>query len=382
MARVVQQHARTALRRTPLAQQQLFAKQRLFSSSDDDGEVLRKTPLHALSAELGATTTGFGGWDMPLYYEQGIMKEHVQCRSSAGLFDVSHMLGIKIVGADRAAFAESIMPADVQNLPSGSGALTFLPNESGGIIDDCIVTNAGDHLYLVINAGHEDKDIPHMRAHLAAFAGDADIEECHGRGILALQGPKSAEVLSRLTSGVDFSTFQFMTGRPLAVNGADCYVTRSGYTGEDGFEIACEGTDAESVARAILDHDEVGPIGLGARDSLRLEAGLCLYGNDIDDDTDPVAAALLWTIPKARRLPGAFVGSDRILSLIADKSQVTKKRVGFTNKGIYRRSTCDVRRSTSAWLPAWLAGWLAGWLLHDPHRPFVIGLAVSCSKSR
>ena len=271
---------------------------------------------------------------MPLYYSKlGIMKEHVHCRNAAGLFDVSHMLGLKITGPDRAKFAETIMPANVQELPAGTGALTFLPNEAGGIIDDCIVTNAGDHLYLVINAGHEDKDLPHMRTQLAKFAGDADIQECTGNGILALQGPQAVHVLARLTQEVDFSSFQFMTGRPLEVNGVECYVTRSGYTGEDGFEIACAGSDAESLARAILAEDEVEPIGLAARDSLRLEAGLCLYGNDIDDETDPVAAALLWTIPKARRVPDGFVGSDKILEKIADKSLVEQKRVGFTAKG-------------------------------------------------
>ena len=322
-----------ALRKAPKVR---FSEFRRFFSDDS----LRKTPLHSLNAELGAKTTGFGGWDMPLHYNLGIMKEHLHCRSAAGLFDVSHMLGIKITGADRAAFAETIMPADVQNLPSGTGALTFLPNSDGGIIDDCIVTNAGDHLYLVINAGHEDKDIPHMREHLEQFSGDAAIEECHGRGILALQGPKAVDVLARLTDEVDFSTFKFMTGRPLKVNGADCYVTRSGYTGEDGFEIACEGADAESVARALLENEEVEPIGLGARDSLRLEAGLCLYGNDIDDTTDPVSAVLLWTIPKSRRTPGSFVGSDKILEKIGDRSLVTKKRVGFTNKGALLLTLC------------------------------------------
>lgn len=333
--------ARTLARKGP---QPNFARAAVAARRWFSDETLRKTPLHALNAELGANTTGFGGWDMPLYYELGIMKEHVHCRENAGLFDVSHMLGIKISGGDRAAFAETIMPADVQNLPAGSGALTFLPNENGGIIDDCIVTNAGDHLYLVINAGHEDKDIPHMRAHLEKFNGDVQIEECHGRGILALQGPKSAEVLARLTESVDFSDFQFMTGRPLKVNGAECYVTRSGYTGEDGFEIACEGADAEALARAILANEEVQPIGLGARDSLRLEAGLCLYGNDIDDNTDPVSAALLWTIPKSRRSPGGFVGSDPILAKIADRSLVTKKRVGFVNKGSWNQcKECGMR---------------------------------------
>jgi aminomethyltransferase len=304
--------------------------------SNDSGGELRKTPLHALNAKLGAKTTGFGGWDMPLHFEMGILKEHLHCRSSAGLFDVSHMLGLKIHGADRAAFAESVVPADVRNLAQGAGALTFLPNDQGGIIDDCIVTNAGDHLYLVINAGHETKDIPHLRKHLARFNGDVSIEECHGKGILALQGPKAVDVLRRVSgpaAAVDFNAFQFMTGRTLKLLGADCFVTRSGYTGEDGFEIACPAADAVPLAEALLSYKEVAPIGLGARDSLRLEAGLCLYGNDIDDNTDPVSAGLLWTIPKSRRTPGGFVGSEPILAKIADPSLVTKKRVGFVAKG-------------------------------------------------
>ena len=278
---------------------------------------------------MDAFTTGFGGWDMPLYYADGIMKEHLHCRAAAGLFDVSHMLGVKITGADRVAFAESITPADVAALGDGQGSLTSLPNADGGLIDDCIITNAGDHLYLVINAGHEEKDLPHMQAQLDAFDGDATFETLPGRGMLALQGPAAADVLARHVEGLDLAGFGFMTGRNLTVAGADCFVTRSGYTGEDGFEIACAGADADALARALLAEDEVKPVGLGARDSLRLEAGLCLYGNDIDDNTTPLEAGLLWTIGKRRRKEGGFVGAEPILAQIKDKSLVTRKRVGL-----------------------------------------------------
>jgi aminomethyltransferase len=276
--------------------------------------------------------TGFGGWDMPLYYEDGIMKEHLHCRAEAGLFDVSHMLGVKITGADRVAFAEKITPAGVQELEEGQGALTSLPNENGGLIDDCIITNAGDHLFLVINAGHEEKDLPHMRSVLESSGLDADFAPQEGKGILALQGPKAVDVMARLTDGVNFQEFKFMTGRNMAVNGVDCFVTRSGYTGEDGFELSCAGGDAEALAEALLSQGEVEPVGLGARDSLRLEAGLCLYGNDIDDSTTPMEAGLLWTINKRRRAEGGFVGSDVILQQIKDKSH-KRKKVGIVLSG-------------------------------------------------
>lgn len=320
--------ARTTARTTVAAPLMVpfMASFRRFSDS-----TLRRTPLYNLHIENGASTTGFGGWDMPLYYKDGIMKEHVQCRTSAGLFDVSHMVPVRITGADRVAFAERVMVADVANLPSMMGCLTSIPNENGGLIDDCIITNAGDHLYLVINAGHEDKDLPHMQKYAAEF-GDVQIEPLTGRGLLALQGPKAAAVLGSMTD-VDLTQMAFMSAKSMKVNGVDCFVTRSGYTGEDGFEIMCAGADADGLARALLAKEEVFPIGLGARDSLRLEAGLCLYGNDIDDDTSPVEGVLLWTISKKRRADANFVGADKILAQIADKKLVTRKRVGFVNKG-------------------------------------------------
>lgn len=295
------------------------------------GEALRKTPLWDLHKEHGAKTTEFGGWDMPLNYTAGGMKEHIHCRSAAGLFDVSHMVPIRIHGKDRVKFAERILPADVESLPEGMGCLSSIPNEQGGLIDDLIITNAGDHLYMVINAGHEDKDIPHMRKYLGEF-GDVSIEPLEGRGILALQGPKAAEALGKLCDA-DMSSWQFMTARNLTVNGVDCFVSRSGYTGEDGFEIMCDGADSVGLTEALLANSDVQLTGLGARDSLRLEAGLCLYGNDLDDTTSPSEAVLLWTIPKRRRADGGFVGAERILGEIADKKLVQRKRAGFVNQG-------------------------------------------------
>jgi aminomethyltransferase len=263
---------RTAIRATTSTAGPIF--RRAFST-----EILRKTPLHSLHVENGAKMTGFGGWDMPLYYKEGIMKEHLWCREHAGLFDVSHMLGIKITGDDRVKFAERVLPAGVEELQVGEGCLTSIPNENGGLIDDCIVTNAGDHIFLVINAGHEEKDIPHMQAVLDDFDGNAALEPQTGNGILALQGPKAIDVIMDVVDDeVDWNNFKFMTGRNLKVSGIDCFVTRSGYTGEDGFELSCAGSDALALSAALTNNCTVKLIGLGARDSLRLEAGLCLYG--------------------------------------------------------------------------------------------------------
>jgi len=297
---------------------------------------LRKTPLHPIHTALGAKMAAFGGWDMPIQYPEGIMKSHLHTREKAGLFDVSHMLGVVVRGADRVAFMESLCVADLKALPDGMGTLSVITNADGGIIDDCIVTNAGDHLYMVINAGHEDKDLPHMQEHLKDFVakgGDASVETLPDNGILALQGPAAAKVLQTLTP-TDLSQVSFMSAMPMEVAGLDCFVARSGYTGEDGFEIAVpQGSAAQhgsvTVWEALMAHEDVKPIGLGARDSLRLEAGLCLYGNDLDDTTSPVEGTLLWVIAKRRRAePGSFVGSERILRELQDKS-ASRKRAGF-----------------------------------------------------
>jgi aminomethyltransferase len=302
---------------------------------------LRRTPLYDSHTALGGKMVPFGGWEMPVQYDKtekgSILKSHMHTRESVGIFDVSHMLGVMIRGADRVEFMEKMCVADLQNLPAGMGSLSLLPNKDGGVIDDCIVTNAGDHLYMVINAGHEDKDLPHLASHLAEFVKsgkDASMETLPHNGLVAVQGPKAAEVLQRMVEpGVVLSEMKFMAAATMTVNGAECFVTRSGYTGEDGFEIgvppgAGGAHNVVSLWETLLAQPEVEAVGLGARDSLRLEAGLCLYGNDLDDTTSPAEGTLLWVVAKCRRTPGGFVGSERILSEIANKS-ATRKRCGF-----------------------------------------------------
>jgi len=292
---------------------------------------LRKTCLYDLHVELGASTAEFGGWDMPIKYPLGIMKEHLHCRAEAGLFDVSHMVPVRVTGKDRARFMERITVADVQNMPEGLGSLSLITNDQGGVIDDCIVTNAGDHIYMVINAGHEDKDLPHIEKHMNEFDGEVALEKV-GCGLLALQGPSAAKVLAKF-AGDEVTKMGFMTGRKIDVAGVPCFVTRSGYTGEDGYELGIPIDETDAIARKLLAEPEVEIIGLGARDSLRLEAGLCLYGNDLDDTTTPSEGNLLWTIPKSRRADGGFVGAETILGQIADKKLVKRKRVGFVGSG-------------------------------------------------
>ena len=324
-----------ALRRTP-------ALRTLATAS---GKALRKTPLHESHVALGGKMVEFGGWDMPVQYPAGIVKSHEHTRKAAGLFDVSHMLGVVLRGADRVEFMEKLCTADIKALPDGMGSLTVITNESGGVIDDCIVTNAGDHLYMVINAGHEEIDLPHIKKHMDAFVkagGDVSLETLTDNGILALQGPKAAEVLQGLVSE-DLSQMSFMYAKPMEVAGVgECFVARSGYTGEDGFEIAVPKGDGPkhnvvTLWESLLANPDVMPVGLGARDSLRLEAGLCLYGNDLDETTSPAEGTLFWVVAKSRRTPGAFVGSDRILEEIANKS-AKRKRAGFVIEGAPARA--------------------------------------------
>lgn len=284
----------------------------------------------------------FGGWEMPVIYagaEGGIVHTHLHTRKSAGLFDVSHMVPLRIHGKDRAAFMEKVVVGDIQELPANMGTLSLITNDKGGLIDDCIVTNAGDHIYMVINAGHESKDLPHMEAIMADFkakGGDVSYEVVEGGGLLALQGPKAVTVMARLCPDVDFSKIKFMSGHWMKVAGYDCFVTRSGYTGEDGFEMGVKKADTLALASLLLEQPEILPVGLGARDSLRLEAGLCLYGNDLDDTTTPAEGGLVWTIGARRKKEGGFTGSDIILKQIANKS-VARKRVGFTSEGASAR---------------------------------------------
>lgn len=280
----------------------------------------------------------FGGWDMPVIYggpEGGIVHTHMHTRKSAGLFDVSHMVPVKIHGKDRAAFMERVVVGDIKELPANMGTLSLITNEKGGLVDDCIVTNAGDFIYLVINAGHENKDLPHMDKILADFkakGGDASYEVIENGGLLALQGPRAVTVMSRLCPDVDFNKIKFMSGHKMKVAGFECFVTRSGYTGEDGFEMGVKQADTVALASLLLEQSEVLPVGLGARDSLRLEAGLCLYGNDLDDTTTPAEAGLVWTIGARRKKEGGFTGADIILKQIAEK-KVSRKRIGFVSEG-------------------------------------------------
>jgi aminomethyltransferase len=261
---------------------------------------LLRTPLHNLHLGLGAKMVAFAGYDMPVQYA-GIIAEHLHTRSAASLFDVSHMGQVRLDGADAARALETLVPGDITGLKPNRMRYTLFLNERGGILDDLMVTNAGDHLHLVVNASRKRDDIAHLERHLARVTPLPD------RALLALQGPAAAAVLERLAPGAD--ALPFMAAAAMSVGGVAAFVTRSGYTGEDGFEISVAGSDAEPLARKILAEPEVKPAGLGARDTLRLEAGLCLYGHDIDETTTPIEAALGWTISARRRREGGYPGA-------------------------------------------------------------------------
>jgi aminomethyltransferase len=287
----------------------------------------RLTPLHDLHLELGAKMTPFAGWQMPVQYPAGIKQEHLHCRSQAALFDVSHMAQIRLHGPQADTALESLTPTDVQGLPLNTQryALFTLPN--GGILDDFMVTRYDDFLYLVVNAACRDQDLAHLRQ---ALQGQVEVEEIGDRALLALQGPLAEQALARIFP--DIQAMVFMDSRRLPYQGAECYVSRSGYTGEDGFEISVPQDSALSLARELLAQPEVQPAGLGARDSLRLEAGLCLYGHDIDRNTTPIEAALGWSIGAARRRggerTGGFPGEQIILEQLHEKTH-KRLRVGL-----------------------------------------------------
>ena len=289
-------------------------------------DTLLRTPLYALHQELGAKFVPFAGYAMPVQFKAGVLAEHLHCRAEAGLFDVSHMGQLRLTGADPAAALEILVPGEIQALKPGRTRYTLLTNDSGGIIDDLMVTNRGDHLFLVVNAATKETDIAHLRLGLA---GRAEVETLERRALLALQGPAAASVMWRLAP--DLATMPFMSAREAVLDGIDCLLTRSGYTGEDGWEISVEGADAERLARRLLAEKEVAPIGLGARDSLRLEAGLCLYGHDIDETTTPIEAGLDWAIGKRRRAEGGFPGADVIQEQL-EKGPL-RRRVGLLPDG-------------------------------------------------
>ncbi len=282
----------------------------------------RKTPLYDLHIALGAKMVDFAGWSMPVNYPAGLMAEHAQCREKAALFDVSHMGQVELRGSDVAAKFETLVPAAVTTLGEGKARYTFFTNADGGILDDLIVTNAGDHLFVVVNASMRDQDLAILRGL------DIEVRELD-RALIAIQGPAADEVLAQHVPIV--TNLTFMQSMEAELLGADVRISRLGYTGEDGFEISLPTNRAVEITEALLQHDDLEPAGLGARDSLRLEAGLCLYGNDIDPTTSPIEAQLGWAIQKRRREEGGFPGADRILRELADGP--TRKLVGIRPDG-------------------------------------------------
>ncbi len=317
---------------------------------------LLQTPLHALHLELGARMVPFAGYAMPVQYPTGLMAEHLHTRQAAGLFDVSHMGQLRLAGPGAAAALESLMPVDVIDLAVGRQRYGLLLDDAGGILDDLMFVKRGDDtsdagppqgasapsggsdphavgergsdIFVIVNGACKAADITHLQARIGARCEIVPMPE---RALLALQGPQAAAALQRLVPGVE--KLVFMTGAAFDWNGADLFITRSGYTGEDGFELSVPGERAEALARALLAQPEVKPVGLGARNSLRLEAGLCLYGNDIDATTTPVEAALTWAIQKVRRTGGAraggFPGADKVLAQLDDPARVARRRVGL-----------------------------------------------------
>lgn len=289
-------------------------------------EIIAKTALYDLHQQLGAKLVPFAGFMMPVSYPMGVLKEHLHTRTQAGLFDVSHMGQIKLVGADAKKALETLVPVDIVGLTPGQQRYAFFTNEAGGILEDLMVANAGDFLFLVVNAACKTQDIAHLKAHLSKRC---EIVELTERSLLALQGPMAVTVLKRFAPSC--AEMVFMAFKTVSIEGIECFVTRSGYTGEDGFELSIPTDKVEQLARLLLSQPEVAPIGLGARDSLRLEAGLCLYGHDLTQETSPVEASLLWAISKARRAggerAGGFLGAETVLAQITHG--VTKKRVGL-----------------------------------------------------
>ncbi|GJQ12753.1 hypothetical protein GpartN1_g4544.t1 [Galdieria partita] len=294
---------------------------------------LKKTALYDTHLKYGAKMTEFCGYEMPLQYTDGIRDNHLFVRKSAGLFDVSHMGQVRIYGRHRVSFLERLVVGDIAALPPYHAVLSLLTNEQGGIIDDTIVTNMGDHINMVINACCRDKDISHLQyyAEQARNKGEEVIIELQEhRGLVALQGPHAMKVLSKHVTE-DLTELQFMNARVMWVDDVECLVSRCGYTGEDGFEISVPNDSIPKIFDSLCDSSMVRPSGLGARDSLRLEAGLCLYGQDIDDRTTPVEASLSWTIAKSRRESGGFLGDKVILKQL--KEGVERRRVGFILQG-------------------------------------------------
>ncbi|KAJ0984468.1 hypothetical protein J5N97_002824 [Dioscorea zingiberensis] len=309
-----------------LSQSHNHRKHRCFAAAAGE---LKKTVLHDFHAENGGKMVPFAGWSMPLQYKDSIIDSTLNCRENGSLFDVSHMCGLSLMGKDCVPFLESLVIADVAGLKPGTGSLTVFTNEQGGSIDDSVITKVTDDLiYLVVNAGCRDKDLAHIGSRMEGFkakGGDVSWHIHDERSLLALQGPLAAPVLQLLTKD-DLSKLYFGEFRKLDINGSHCFLTRTGYTGEDGFEISVPSENAVDLAKAILEKSEgkVKLAGLGARDILRLEAGLCLYGNDMDEHVSPVEAGLTWAIGKRRRAEGGFPGANIILKQIEDGPKIRR----------------------------------------------------------
>ena len=289
---------------------------------------LSRTPLYDLHVELGAKMVPFAGYSMPVQYAAGVLKEHLHTRAKAGLFDVSHMGQFRLYGGAADLALEQLVPVDIAGLKPLQQRYALFTSDTGGILDDLMVTRLADSLLIIVNAACKKADEAHLRKHLGT---GCVLETRSADALLALQGPGAVDVMQRFAPDLDFSRFVFMQAKIAKLAGVDAVITRSGYTGEDGFEISVAGKDAQKLARTLLADPAVAPIGLGARDSLRLEAGLCLYGHDIDTETSPIEASLTWALSKVRRAdgerPAGYLGSDVILRQL--KEGVTRKRVGL-----------------------------------------------------
>ena len=302
------------------------------SHSSESPVALLRTPLFDLHVSLGARMVPFAGYAMPVQYPLGVMKEHLHTRAHAGLFDVSHMGQLELHGADAASALETLVPVDVIGINAGKQRYALFTNDAGGILDDLMIFNTGSYLHVVVNAACKAQDIAHLQKHIG---GRCEIRVRDDLALLALQGP-GAEAALRAVAVNDVPQ-TFMAGGRLLLAGIDCLVTRSGYTGEDGFEISVPAAQCEALAKALLAQPDVQAIGLGARDSLRLEAGLCLYGHDLDATTTPVEASLNWAMQKVRRSggerAGGFAGAGVILGQLDNPTRVTRKRVGLKPEG-------------------------------------------------
>ncbi|CEG46203.1 glycine cleavage system t protein [Plasmopara halstedii] len=316
---------------------------RRFSSA-----ALKKTPLYDFHVSLGGKMVPFAGYSMPVQYKAGVLQSHLHTREhgKASLFDVSHMGQLRITGKDRVRFLETVVVGDLEALKIGEAKLSLITNDQGGIIDDCVISRYDDHLYVVVNAGNQDIDLIHMHKLLNDFKGEAAIERIDDRALIALQGPGAVDVVQTLNANVNLQDLEFMHGvyTPVKLSNGkqlDVILTRCGYTGEDGFEISVKSQDAETFARALIADERVLEAGLGARDSLRLEAGLCLHGHDITDQITPIEATLAWTISKRRREEGGFPGHSIIMDQLKNKT-ARKKRIGFVVEGAAAREGAEL----------------------------------------